>query len=116
MTIAESSPNPSAFTDTRWQIRGLADFNGDGKSDILWHHQGTGDLYVWFLDGILVNSGSYLNPSRSAETDWDIVQVADFTADGMNDLLWRNRATGALKAVGDGSCRAYRRGDAQPFC
>ena len=37
---------PSAFTDTQWVIRGVADFNGDGNTDVLWHHQGDGSLYV----------------------------------------------------------------------
>ena len=27
-----------------------ADLDGDGKADILWHHQGTGDLYVWLIE------------------------------------------------------------------
>ena len=42
---------PKSFSDTRWQIRGVADFNNDGSSDLLWHHQANGRLYVWFLDG-----------------------------------------------------------------
>ena len=61
---------PSRFTDTQWQIRGLADFNGDARKDILWHHQGTGHLYVWHLEGTVVTAGSYLTPSRFADTRW----------------------------------------------
>ena len=44
-------PTPAAMTDPQWQLRGLADFNGDGQLDVLWHHQMTGDLYVWFMNG-----------------------------------------------------------------
>ena len=42
---------PGRFADTHWQLRGLADFNGDGQVDLLWHNQTTGDIYVWFMNG-----------------------------------------------------------------
>ena len=90
---------PMAFTDTRWQIRGVADFNGDGKSDILWHHQGDGRLYAWFLggaNGVVTVDGSYLTPEAFTDTRWKIVQVADFNADGKNDVLWHHQADGWL--------------------
>ena len=80
-------------------IRGVADFNGDGKSDILWHHQGDGSLYVWFLggtNGVVTVGGSYLTPSAFTDTQWKIVEVADFNADGKNDILWHHQGTGAL--------------------
>ena len=59
--------NPGAS----WQIRGVADFNGDGKSDILW--QGSnGTPAIWLMDGSNVTSfgaaGSF-NPG----TDWHII-------------------------------------------
>ena len=87
---------PSRFADTQWQIRGLADFNLDGQPDILWHHRGTGDLYVWGMTGTAVSWGSYLTPSRFADTQWKIVSVADFDQDGNQDLLWHHQGTGDL--------------------
>ena len=39
-------PSPSAAA-TDWRVRGIADFNGDGKQDLLWHRQTDGALYVW---------------------------------------------------------------------
>ena len=56
--------DPPRFADTRWQIRGLADFNADGKVDVLWHHQATGELYVWYLNGTAVTSGAFLTPEE----------------------------------------------------
>ena len=63
---------PSRFADVKWQIRGLADFNGDGRTDVLWHHQKTGELYVWMLNGTVTTAGSYLDPKSFSDT-----QLAD---------------------------------------
>ena len=51
MAASGSYLTPSAFTDTQWKIVQVADFNADAKNDVLWHHQGSGALYVWFLGG-----------------------------------------------------------------
>jgi uncharacterized repeat protein (TIGR01451 family) len=87
---------PPAFTDTSWQIRAIADMDGDGQIDILWHHRQTGDLYVWLMNGTVVADGSYLTPKSFADTRWQIRGVADFSGDGKPDVLWHNRATGEL--------------------
>jgi hypothetical protein len=64
---------PSRFTDTRWQIVQAADFNGDGTTDLLWRHQATGELYVWFMTGSTATGGSYLNPRAFTDTRWKVV-------------------------------------------
>jgi hypothetical protein len=33
-----------------WHVRGTGDYNGDGKSDILWHSE-AGGLSMWLMDG-----------------------------------------------------------------
>ena len=38
--------------DTQWKIRGVVDLDGNGNPDILWHHQETGDIYVWYMEGL----------------------------------------------------------------
>ncbi len=96
VTVGGGYLSPSRFADTRWQIRAVADLNADGRDDILWHHQATGDLYVWFMDRLVVTGGAYLTPNRFADTRWQIRAVADFNADGRSDILWHHQITGDL--------------------
>jgi hypothetical protein len=51
----------------------VADFNGDRKPDLLWHHQVTGELYFWYMDGLTMTSGGYMSPSRVSDLRWGIV-------------------------------------------
>jgi hypothetical protein len=43
---AAVGPNPGPG----WRAAGSGDFNGDGKSDILWQHEG-GQAAVWMMNG-----------------------------------------------------------------
>jgi FG-GAP repeat len=38
-----------------WNVISTGDYNGDGKSDLLWQDTG-GDTVVWFLNGFAVSS------------------------------------------------------------
>ncbi|HEX9092478.1 MAG TPA: VCBS repeat-containing protein, partial [Coriobacteriia bacterium] len=82
-----------------WEVRGLADFNGDGKPDIVWRNVYGAHLYVTFLNGTTPVSGTLTWPQRPSNTDfaWQIGAVADLNGDGKPDVVWNNRSTGALK-------------------
>ena len=80
------------------QIRGTADLDADGHLDLLWHHQTTGELYVWFMDGLVVKTGAFLTPRSFSDTRWQIREWRTSSADGKPDLLWHNPATGELYA------------------
>ncbi len=95
-TVSGAYLSPSRFADTKWQLRGTFDPNKDGEPDLLWHHQGTGDLYVWFMKGTTAVSGIYLTPSRFTDTRWQIVRQCDFNKDGTTDILWHHQASGQL--------------------
>ncbi|WP_405060171.1 FG-GAP-like repeat-containing protein [Kribbella sp. NBC_01505] len=41
---------PSAQTSVGWTIKGVADFNFDGRSDIIWQHT-DGGVGIWMMDG-----------------------------------------------------------------
>ena len=62
------------------------DFNGDGKSDILWRDT-AGDVGMWLMNGGQILQGAAFN---SVGTNWSIVGQRDFNGDGKSDILWRD--------------------------
>jgi hypothetical protein len=73
---------------------GTGDFNGDGKPDLLWYNATTGDVYVWFMNGATLASGTYVY--RGADPAWRLVGTGDFNRDGKPDVLWQHQTTGAV--------------------
>jgi len=37
-----------------WAVVGVADMDGNGSPDILWHNQTSGALAVWYMSGTTV--------------------------------------------------------------
>ncbi len=77
---------------TSWNITGTGDFNGDGRSDILWRSPTTGALAIWFMNGGAVQSTAVMGVGSG----WDLVGEGDLNGDGRTDLLWRRISDGAL--------------------
>jgi len=50
---------------------GTDDFNGDGKTDILWRNKSTGQNVVWLMNG--TTYGSYTWLPDVPDTNWEIV-------------------------------------------
>jgi hypothetical protein len=71
-----------------WHAKDAADFNGDGKADILWEN-GAGARWMYFMNGASLQ-GSAAAPA--AAPGWNIVGSGDFNGDGFADLLWQNSA------------------------
>jgi hypothetical protein len=40
-----------------WTVKALGDFNGDGKSDVLWRELTTGHTCEWLMNGFQVAGG-----------------------------------------------------------
>jgi hypothetical protein len=62
------------------------DFNGDGKSDILWRDDG-GNIAQWLMNGWTVTANNLLG---NIPTSWSVAGQRDFDNDGKYDILWRD--------------------------
>jgi chitodextrinase len=94
----DAVPNNSAWTATPVSVRTTrrriigSDFNGDGKSDILWRNSTTGQNAIWLMNGATLSSGAPI--PTVTDLNWSIAGVGDFDGNGKSDILWRNSATG----------------------
>jgi hypothetical protein len=67
------------------------DYDGDGKSDLLWRNLISGSNVIWRSG----NSATTQAVTAVAGQTWKLVGAADFDGNGTSDLLWRNSASGA---------------------
>lgn len=75
-----------------WRIAGVADYNGDGRADILLQQQSTGVVGIWLLNGASVSAWGSLG---AASSDFQIAATGDFNGDHSADILWHQLSTGA---------------------
>ncbi len=89
-----SYPTPKTVSNS-WKVVATADFNGDGKPDILLQEMSAKQLYVWYMNGVNRTGGSYLNP-KTVSNNWRVAAAADFNGDGKTDLLLQEHSTKQL--------------------
>ena len=82
--------------DTNWRIVGVADFNSDGNSDLLWQHQTSGLIGLWYMNGLTRTEGVLLG--QVPDTDWKIRGVTHVNDDDdyYPDLIWQHQTTGLI--------------------
>ena len=92
-TIKASEGYLRTVDDTRWEVKGVGDFDGDGKADIVWRNSSSGQNYLYPMDGTTIKATEgYLR--TLSDLAWQIAAVGDYDGDGKSDLLWRNSSTG----------------------
>jgi hypothetical protein len=74
-----------------------ADFNADGRSEIVWHHGGAGVLYQMAVNGALVTGGGVMDVRADAQMK--VVGIGDLNGDGRADVVWRHESTGEVVGV-----------------
>ncbi|MBF0339293.1 MAG: VCBS repeat-containing protein, partial [Nitrospirae bacterium] len=70
----------------------IYDFDGDGKSDVIWRSSQSGDVFIWLMNKFSLTGGDYVVKGITAA--WDIKGIADFNGDGKNDIVWQHKDKG----------------------
>jgi hypothetical protein len=91
-TARSSQTYAGTVPDTHYQIQQVADFDGNGKADILWWNSVQGDVWIWPMNGAVVVSQSYVG--TVPDTNYRIVGAGDYDGDRKADILWRNVSVG----------------------
>ena len=92
-TVRTAETQVGTVADTNWEVRGLGDQNGDGKADILWRNNMTGQVYFWPMNGGVRLAETYV---ATVDPAYDIVGTGDYNGDGRSDLLWRHTTNGEV--------------------
>ncbi len=94
--IVSASPLMSSPTPD-WIVGAVGDLDNDGKADIIFQNDTTGEAAAWYMNGLSITSAVYLDPGSSFTIDgqWAIVNTGDFNGDGRADILWHNPITNA---------------------
>ena len=90
-SLNQTIPVVATFRASVVPFKGISsDFDGDGRSDIVWRNSADGRNQVWRSG----NSATQIAVSTVSVQSWKIVGIGDFNADGPSDILWRDSATG----------------------
>lgn len=75
-----------------WNVAAVADFDGDGRDDILLRHD-DGTLARWTTDGLTQTSAAIVG---GAPAEWSIAGTGDFDGDGRADIVLHNQSSGDI--------------------
>ncbi|MBF0494959.1 MAG: DUF1566 domain-containing protein [Deltaproteobacteria bacterium] len=95
--ISVTTPGGTATSNgifTYVSVKTNNDFNGDGKSDILWRNTATGGVWSYLMNGLAISSQGSVG--IVSDLNWTIQGIGDFDGDGKADILWRHAITGQL--------------------
>src|SRR6059036_7246 len=87
----DRSSLPSA---EEWHVGGSADFDGDGRDDLLLFSRVKGEAEVWTFNTAAVASRTRIPGHVGA---WSVVAVDDTDGDGMAEIVWLDELNRALE-------------------
>lgn len=62
------------------------DYDGNGKSDLVWRNSSSGYIAMWLMNGATPASSAVIYASSA----WNVTHTGDLSGDGKTDLLWRS--------------------------
>ncbi|MBF0608199.1 MAG: M4 family metallopeptidase [Candidatus Magnetobacterium sp. LHC-1] len=74
--------------------KATADFDGNGKSDLLLYDTATGSTRLWLMDDLKAVSDNAIY--TQSDLSWQIKGIGDFDGYGQSDILWYNTKTGTV--------------------
>jgi hypothetical protein len=85
---------PGGAVNSDWKTVGTGDFNEDGRSDLLWQNQVTGEASIEFYDylNLIGEQPFWLQPN----TPWRMAGSRDFNNDGNSDIVFQNSTSGQI--------------------
>jgi hypothetical protein len=85
---------PGIKLSRSWKIGGCADFDGDGRDDVVLTHPSKGYVEILAMDGARVAD----RISRSAPSaEWRVAATPDADGDGIAEIVWSHVDTEALR-------------------
>ena len=93
-TALTSGGSPGTVSPSSgWILQDVGDFDGNGKSDILWWNSSLKQAYIWLMNGTAIASQA---TAASVSSGWSVVGIGDFNGDGKADILWQNNTSGEV--------------------
>ena len=81
---------------TNWKLSATADFNHDGRPDIVWRNFTSQKIVIWTMNGTAKLGNIIPTPDQAVDANWEIVGAVDLNGDGNTDFLWYNYTSGKI--------------------